>query len=191
MSASTAERRWGERFADALGFATRAHDGQVRKGVGAPYITHPLGVASLVGEYGGDEDQAIAALLHDVMEDCDVTRAEIAGRFGERVAAIVAACTDTTVHPKPPWRERKEQHLAHVRREPGEVKLVIAADKLHNAGTIVRDLHRKAVGQALWTRFRASKDEVLWYYGAMTDALADGWDSELVDELRRTVAQFH
>jgi (p)ppGpp synthase/HD superfamily hydrolase len=181
---------YGPRFADALAFATTAHAGQIRKSVGAPYITHPIAVASLVGEYGGDEDQAIAALLHDVMEDCGVTSEEIARRFGARVAAIVAACTDTVEHPKPPWRERKEAHLAHVRREPPEVKLVIAADKLHNASCIVRDLHRKSVGDAVWERFTASKSDVIWYYRAMAAALAEGWSSEILQELQRTVADF-
>ncbi len=188
MSA-TAERRYGEAFAKALAFATRAHEGQVRKGAGSPYITHPLAVASLVGEYGGDEEQAIAALLHDVMEDCGVERDEIAREFGERVARIVAACTDSTAQPKPPWRARKEAHVAHVRGEPADVKLVLAADKLHNATSILRDLGRRSVGDAVWSRFRASKPEVIWYYRAMIDALADGWDSELVEELRRVVAR--
>jgi (p)ppGpp synthase/HD superfamily hydrolase len=186
----TSSSRYGARFAEALAFATHSHADQVRKAVGAPYITHPLAVASLVGEFGGDEDQAIAGLLHDVMEDCHVTREQIGERFGERVARIVVACTDTTVHPKPPWRERKEAHLSHVRKEPGEVKLVIGADKLHNASCIVRDLNRRSVGVQVWSRFRASRDEVIWYYRSMIDALAHEWDSELIDELRRTVAAF-
>jgi (p)ppGpp synthase/HD superfamily hydrolase len=188
---TAASIRYGARFARALEFATTSHEHQERKSVGAPYITHPLAVASLVGEYGGDEDQAIAALLHDVMEDCHVTRAQLRADFGETVARIVVACTDTTVLPKPPWRERKEAHLEHVRGEPGRVKLVIAADKLHNASCIVRDLHRKSVGQLVWSRFRATKDEVIWYYRAMTEALGVGWQSELLDELGRTVAQLH
>ncbi len=192
MSDAKVERAtaYGDRFADALGFATAAHAGQVRKVVGSPYITHPLAVASLVGEYGGDEEQAIAALLHDVMEDCGVSREAIAARFGERVARIVVACTDTTLQPKPPWRERKEAHLAHVRGEPQDVKLVIAADKLHNASCIVRDLHRASVGAAVWARFSASKDDVIWYYRGMADALADGWSDEIVAELKRTIAAF-
>jgi (p)ppGpp synthase/HD superfamily hydrolase len=179
--------RYGPRFESALGFASASHFGQHRKGNGAPYITHPLAVASIVGCYGGDEDQAIAALLHDVMEDCGVPREAIASRYGERVASIVEACTDSTARPKPPWRERKETHVSKVRTLPADHKLVVAADKLHNAQSIVRDRQRPSVGEEVWKRFSASRPEVLWYYRAMHDALADSWEHELLDELDETV----
>lgn len=180
---------YGPRFEAALAFANSSHYGQRRKGSGAPYVTHVLAVASTVGEYGGDEDQAIAALLHDVLEDTDVTEAQLAQRYGERVAAIVRHCSDTVTRPKPPWRERKERHLAKTRTAPPEVKLVLAADKLHNACSIVRDLHRGSVGPQVWGRFRADRADVLWYFRAMLDALGHGWEHELLDELRRTVDQ--
>jgi (p)ppGpp synthase/HD superfamily hydrolase len=178
---------YGPRFEAALGYASALHHGQRRKGSGAPYITHPLAVAAIVGQYGGDEDQAIAALLHDVIEDCGVTREAIAARYGERVAAIVDACTDTDQQPKPPWRPRKEAHLAHVRSQPPEVKLVVCADKLHNAQCIATDLRRPSVGHAVWSRFRASRDDVLWYYQSMVEALGHEWAHELHDELRHVV----
>jgi (p)ppGpp synthase/HD superfamily hydrolase len=178
---------YGPRFESALAFACSQHHGQMRKGSGAPYITHPIAVASIVGQYGGDEDLAIAALLHDVMEDCGVTRAQIAGRYGERVARIVDACTDTIEQPKPPWRARKEAHIAKVRGQDGDVKLVVAADKMHNALTIIRDRRRASVGAAVWERFTADREAVLWYYRAMADALVDGWKHELGLELHATV----
>jgi (p)ppGpp synthase/HD superfamily hydrolase len=180
---------YGERFADALAFAAECHAAQARKGNGVPYVTHVLAVASFVGEFGGDEDQAIAGLLHDTMEDSGVTAAELAARFGARVASIVEACTDTTEHPKPPWRERKERHVAHLRAASADVKLVVAADKLHNMQSIARDLRRRSVGAAVWSRFRASREDTLWYFGAMIDALADGYDGEIVDELRAELAR--
>ncbi|MSP25080.1 MAG: bifunctional (p)ppGpp synthetase/guanosine-3',5'-bis(diphosphate) 3'-pyrophosphohydrolase [Myxococcales bacterium] len=179
--------RFGVRFAAALAFACRSHDGQFRKGSGAPYITHPLAVASLVGEYGGDEDQAIAGLCHDLMEDCGVTYEQLSEAFGARVAGIVQACTDTVIVPKPAWRPRKEAHLAHIADEPADVKLVMAADKLHNATSILHDLHRPTVGDLVWSRFSASRAEVLWYYRSLADALAQGWEHEILGELARAV----
>jgi len=180
---------YGPRFAAALDYACRQHHGQRRKGSDSPYITHPLAVASLIGDYGGSEDQAIAGLLHDVMEDCGVARQDIAERFGEPIAAIVAACTDTTQKPKPPWRPRKEAYVAHLRDQPAHIKLVVACDKLHNAQSILRDRRRASVGETVWDRFSATRDDVRWYYGAVVDALGAGWSHELLDELRRTVAQ--
>lgn len=179
---------YGPRFESALAYASAIHHGQRRKGNGAPYIVHPLAVASLVGSYGGDEDQAIAGLLHDALEDCGVAAASIEGRYGARVARIVVACTDTTEDPKPPWRPRKEAHLAKVRGLPEETKLVIAADKLHNALSILRDLRHPQVGEAVWGRFSADREQVLWYYRAMCEALGTGWSHPLLDELRHNVA---
>ena len=178
---------YGPRFESALAFSCSRHHGQRRKGSGAPYVTHPIAVASIVGQYGGDEDQAIAALLHDVVEDCDVTRAEIEQRYGKRVADIVEACTDTTETPKPKWRPRKEAHIAKVRGAAHDAKLVIAADKMHNALSIVWDMRRPSVGESVWDRFTGTREEVLWYYNAMTAALAEGWDDELAEELKTTV----
>jgi len=110
-------------------------------------------------------------------------------RFGERVAGLVLALSDTLVHPKPPWKGRKERYLAHLRTEPHDVKLISAADKLHNCGTIVRD-HR-ATGDAVFSRFSASKEQTLWYFRSCVDALGDGWEHPLLEELRRMVDELH
>ncbi|MEM9696372.1 MAG: HD domain-containing protein [Myxococcota bacterium] len=180
---------YGPRFEAALGYAAQLHFAQRRKGAGAPYIIHPLAVASLVGQYGGDEDQAIAALLHDTIEDCGVTEPTLAARFGDRVARMVAAATDDATTPRPPWRERKERHIAHVHGLDADAKLVIAADKLHNALSIQRDRRRPEVGETVWDRFSADREAVRWYYRAMTAALADGWDQPILAELRDVVSQ--
>jgi len=182
-------RVWGPRFDSALMYACSQHFGQIRKGNGSPYITHPLAVAAIVGEYGGTEDQAIAALLHDLLEDCNVQAEEIALRYGKPIADIVVDCTDTTSHPKPPWRQRKEAYLETVPAAPAQSKLVITADKLHNAESIVRDLGRRSVGELVWSRFRVDRDEELWYFRTVCDALGQGWDHELLDELRRVVSR--
>jgi GTP pyrophosphokinase len=179
------------RFEDALAYAARLHARQVRKGSGIPYVAHLLSVAALVIEDGGDEDQAIAALLHDAVEDQggDVTRQEIRRRFGDRVAAIVDGCTDADVSPKPPWRVRKEQYVAHLADAPPEVQRVSAADKLHNARALLQDY--RDLGEALWERFTGSKEGVLWYYAAIVHTLRASYpegESALVDELARTVA---
>lgn len=186
---STPGSDYGPRFESALAYAATLHHGQTRKGNGAPYIVHPLAVASLVGSYGGDEDQVIAALLHDVLEDCDVEASALERRYGERVTRIVVACTDTTERPKPAWRPRKEAHVARVRDEQPDVKLVIAADKLHNALSILRDCRRDDVGEQVWDRFSASRAEVLWYYRAMRDAIASGWNHPLARELDHVVSE--
>src|SRR5271163_4142084 len=126
--------RLGPRFERALLFATRKHAAQTRKGGSVPYISHLLGVAGLVLEAGGDEDLAIAALLHDVVEDCGGAPMlkEVRRRFGRRVAHVVEGCTDTDQDPKPPWRERKENYIQHLRTADADVRLVSAADKVHN-----------------------------------------------------------
>ncbi len=183
----------GERFERALGFAARTHRTQVRKGRSIPYVGHLLGVCSLVIEEGGGEDEVIAALLHDAAEDQggeDILR-EIREAFGDDVAAIVEACSDTMEEPKPPWRQRKEAYLAHLAEQPDSVLLVSLADKLFNARAILRDY--LDVGDELWRRFRAGRDGQLWYCRELADAfgrLAPGrMASELadvVDELERS-----
>ncbi len=177
------------RFNEALALALELHSGQKRKGTGVPYASHLLAVASLVLETGGDEESAIAALLHDAVEDCggrpvlDAIRA----RFGARVAHIVDGCTDAYVSPKPPWKERKLQYLEHLGTEADEAVLLVAnADKLHNARSVLRDY--RAIGEKLWGRFTASRDETLWYYREVSELLARRRPSVLSDELRRVVA---
>lgn len=158
------------RFNHALTFAADLHRYQVRKGSNVPYISHLLGVCSLVLEYGGDEDSAIAALLHDAIEDQGglPTRDKIKQHFGENVTAIVEACTDAHETPKPPWRERKEAYIRHVSEMSDQAALVSAADKLYNARSIIKDWQE--VGEEIWDRFSASKEETLWYYRELATA---------------------
>jgi (p)ppGpp synthase/HD superfamily hydrolase len=176
-------------FEVALGFAARLHSAQRRKGTDIPYVAHLLAVASLVLEHGGTEEEAIAALLHDAIEDQggQATREVIARMFGEKVAAIVQGCSDTDVVPKPPWRARKEAYVAHVRRAPPSVRLVSAADKLHNARSILANY--RELGDELWSRFNGGKEGTLWYYRALVGAYRASGESTLVDELERVVVE--
>ncbi len=179
---------YGERFEEALKYAARLHRAQVRKGTNTPYVTHLLAVAAIVGENGGTEDEVIAALLHDAVEDQGgaPTREEIRRRFGDAVAGIVDEVSDTDVVPKPPWRERKEAYVKHVRDAQRSARLVSAADKLHNARSVLADL--RAEGDAAWRRFKAGKEDQIWYYRALVDAFrAAGGPDEIVDELERVV----
>ncbi len=179
---------YGGRFADALGYATRLHRSQTRKSTDIPYVTHLLAVAALVGEAGGDEDEAIAALLHDAVEDQggEATLVEIRERFGPRVADIVVSCTDAWEQPKPPWRARKEAWLASLETASPSVLLVSTADRLHNARSMLADLRRH--GASLWERFNAGRDEQLWLYRAVIDLYRRrGAPAHLVDALARVV----
>lgn len=178
-----------ERFTEALTFAAELHADQVRKGSGTPYLAHLLGVASLVLEYGADEDEAIAALLHDAIEDRGgvQTRAEIYRRFGDRVTAIVDGCTDSDTEPKPPWRHRKEAYIARLPHASKSVRLVSAADKLYNARSILKDY--QLVGESLWERFSGGKEGSLWYYRAIVNVFRQGEPHPLVDELERVVVE--
>ena len=153
-----------QRLAEALAFAVDKHGAQRRKGTRIPYICHPLAVASLVFEDGGDEEEAMAALLHDVVEDCGGRPVldQIQRRFGERVATIVDGCSDAYGEPNPAWRPRKEAYLAHLDSAPEPVLRVSSADKLHNARSLVADY--ATCGGRLWERFSASGEETLWYY---------------------------
>lgn len=178
------------RFEEALVYATRLHADQTRKGSAVPYISHLMAVAALTLEYGGGEDEAIAALLHDAVEDQGgaETRAEIARLFGPRIAAIVDGCTDTDEHPKPPWRSRKEAYVNHLRTAPPAVRLVSACDKLHNARSLAKDY--RACGESLWDRFSGGRDGTLWYYRAIVQALRCSDDgSLLIEELDRAVTE--
>ena len=177
----------GTRFADALTFAHEAHLEQRRKGSSAPYIAHLLGTASLVIEDGGSEDEAIAALLHDAAEDQggEAMLDRIEAKFGPDVSRIVAACSDTFEIPKPAWRARKESYVASLAsKRPDELR-VSSADKVCNARAIVFD--RRVVGDAIWDRFSASREESLWYYRALADSFASLRPGPLSDELSRLV----
>lgn len=178
------------RFDEALVFASDLHRTQRRKGSGVPYISHLLQVAGITLEYGGDEDTAIAALLHDALEDQGgpETRTVIAERFGEHVARIVEGCSDSVRDgPKRPWRERKERHLARIPHESPEVRLVMAADKLHNIRSVIADYRR--LGERLWAVFTAGREGTLWYYRAMTHALVTADPDALISrELQAAIA---
>lgn len=159
----------GPRFMRAFQFAARKHSGQTRKASNIPYITHLMGVASLVLEAGGDEDLAIAALLHDVVEDCGGAPMlkEVRSRFGTRVAQIVDGCTDAYTLPKPPWRERKESYMRRLKKESSDTRLVSAADKLNNIRSILSDY--RAIGESVWSRFNGGREGTLWYYRTLRD----------------------
>ena len=179
----------GQRFDDALTFAAKLHARQIRKGSGVPYIAHLMGVASIALEYGADEDEAIAALLHDAIEDQGGAEAgeEIRKRFGDRVAAIVEGCTDADVKPKPPWRQRKEAYIAHIKCASPSIHLVSAADKLYNARAISKDY--RSIGDELWGRFKGKKEGTLWYYRSLSDVFLAVYPSPLADELERVVSE--
>ncbi len=177
------------RFTEALTFATQLHATQTRKGSGVPYVSHLLGVASIALDYGANEDEAIAALLHDAIEDQGgaKTRAEIRRRFGDTVTEIVDGCSDTDVTPKPPWQQRKEAYIAHIPTASPSVRLVSAADKLHNARSLLRDY--RIIGESLWQRFTGRKDGTLWYYRALIEAFRQAGSMPVVDELERVVEE--
>ena|SRR5438093_5937979 len=178
----------GERFADAVAYAAKAHGAQLRKGTSIPYLSHLLSVAALVLEDGGGEDEAIGGLLHDAAEDAGgLDRLDdIRERFGEAVARIVDGCTDTYEDPKPDWRERKERYLEHLRTETDErILRVSLADKLHNARSILRD-HRE-IGELVWRRFNRGADQQMWYYRELEGIFARKKPGPLFDEFYRTV----
>lgn len=176
------------RLDEAVALALDAFRDKVRKGTRVPYMTHLLSVMCLVAEYGGDEDQLVAAVLHDWLEDVPgADPAELERRFGAHVRDLVVGLSDSTTHPKPPWRARKEDYLRALREEPADLKLVSAADKLHNCMSIRRDL--EFVGDALWSRFTGGRDGTLWYYEAVVDALGTGWSHPLHDRLAAEVEQ--
>ncbi|BAZ08053.1 HD domain-containing protein [Calothrix sp. NIES-3974] len=179
------------RFEQALVYASRLHQKQTRKGGDIPYISHLLSVAALVLEDGGDEDEAIAALLHDAVEDQGgvETREVILNMFGIRVVEIVDSCTDTDTIPKSPWKERKSEYIKKLRHAPASVNRVTLADKLHNARSILKDL--SIYGDATWDRFSGGKSGTLWYYHTLLELfLETNPDSWLVKELNRIVNQF-
>lgn len=177
------------RFQDALVYAAQLHNDQLRKGTDVPYIAHLLAVTSLVLENGGNEDEAIAALLHDAIEDQGggTTREEIRQRFGDAVVAIVDGCSDTDVMPKPPWRERKEAYIERMSNAPASIRLVSMADKLHNARAILADY--REVGESLWERFNGGKEGTLWYFRSLVKVFAEQDRGPLVEELRRVVSE--
>lgn len=178
-----------ERFQDALVYAARLHAEQARKGSGVPYVAHLLSVAALAMEHGANEDEAIAALLHDAVEDQGglPTLNEIRERFGERVAAIVEGCSDAFEQPKPPWKQRKESYIEHLKQADASVRLVSACDKLHNARSILSDLVTQ--GEDVFDRFRGEKEGTLWYYRSLAEVFKETGPANLANELDRVVAE--
>lgn len=176
-----------DRFDGALVIASDLHRHQLRKGTAVPYVAHLLSVAALVLGQGGDEDQAISALLHDSVEDQGgpPILAMIRRGFGDRVAAIVEDCSDSYEPPRPPWRVRKELYVARVPRIREDALIVSIADKLENTRNILAGL--KAFGDEAWERFSAGKENVLWYYGTLVDAYGRVTDGRLLDALREAV----
>jgi (p)ppGpp synthase/HD superfamily hydrolase len=175
------------RFDDAFRYAHELHASQTRKGTDVPYLGHLMGVASIVLDDGGDEDEAIAGLLHDAAEDHGgrTRLEEIRARFGDPVARIVEDCTDSWETPKRPWAERKRDYVAHAARLPPSSLRVSAADKVHNAYAILRDLRN--VGEEVWTRFKAPPDDIMTYYEGLVRAFRTAGGGRLVEELDRIV----
>jgi (p)ppGpp synthase/HD superfamily hydrolase len=185
-----------ERFRDALGVAHDFHLSDLRKGTQVPYVSHVIAVASIALEHGADEDQAIAALLHDSLEDAAddrdaAARAALIGeRFGPEVLRIVEGLSDARPDAegrKPAWRARKQAYLDHLAAVDSAIALVSAADKLHNARAILGDLRDPEVGEGLWRRFNAGRDDQLWYYGGLVTALRRHVPVRLHMELERSV----
>lgn len=175
-----------ERFDEALNLASRLHRAQMRKHTSIPYVSHLLIVAGTVIEQGGDEDTAIAALLHDAVEDQGgrATLELIERMFGPRVAGLVMEVTDAEVVPKPPWRSRKERYLAGMRAMSPEALLIAVADKLHNARSTLADY--RLSGPAVWERFNANAEMQAWFYRAFLAAAGahPGRPDRLLEELR-------
>ena len=182
---------WTARFEDAFVFAARLHRRQTRKASQVPYITHLMAVAALVGEAGGTEDEAIAALLHDAAEDQggEPVLAEIRERFGESVARVVAECSDdlTGRSPKPPWKARKEAYIEHLSAAHPSSQLVCLADKVHNARSILADL--RVQGVACFEKFSGGLEGTLWYYREIADRFRGRPGCWLSEELDRTVRE--
>ena len=180
-----------QRYADAVAYASIAHATQTRKGTDLPYICHLLGVSSLVLEAGGDEDLAIAGLLHDVAEDQggEPRLNDVRNRFGNRVADIVEACSDSLSEDptkKAPYEQRKRDHIEHLRHASDDVLLVTAADKLHNARAIHADL--LVHGPEMFERFNGTAEQILWYYNAILTVLEERRvNPHLTKSLRHTV----
>ena len=179
----------GPRLLRAFRYAAEKHAGQTRKQTAVPYLSHLMAVASLVLEAGGDEDMAIAAFLHDVVEDCGglPRLREVRKQFGPRVARMVEGCTDSFGEPKPEWVERKKYYLREVKHADVNTRLVSASDKLHNVRTILADYRQH--GEGIWTRFTGKKEGTLWYYRALSNEYQRRSPNRITRELEIAVAE--
>jgi (p)ppGpp synthase/HD superfamily hydrolase len=184
MAQITENPKLTSRFEQALIYATQLHAKQVRKCSDIPYISHLLSVAALILEDGGDEEEAIAGLLHDAVEDRGgiKTREAILRQFGERVVSIVDGCTEPYLEPKPPWRDRKLQYIEQMRHASPSVLRVSMADKLHNARSILVDWHRE--GDTVWDKFNGGKEGTLWFYRSLLEIYEKATNSFLMEELK-------
>jgi (p)ppGpp synthase/HD superfamily hydrolase len=180
---------FSRRFEEAFALANRLHQGHVRKASEIPYISHLLSVTALVLQDGGDEDEAIAALLHDAVEDQggEQTLALIREKFGDRVAEIVYACSDAFTIPKPPWQERKEEHIKRLTSASPSTCRVMLADKLHNARAILREFREK--GEKAWELSKGGKEGMLWYFHTIHEVLGETNKGYLWQELGRVIEE--
>ena len=173
-----------ERFVGAVEFANELHGDQFRKGTTVPYISHLLVVSGIVLQHGGGEDEAIAAFLHDTVEDCGgkPVLERIRQHFGEKIADLVDGCSETDIQPKPPWFERKKGYIESIRSASPSVRLISCADKIHNASSIISEYRQ--VGEKVWDRFKANKTETLWFYSCLIAAMqASGENRPILNEL--------
>jgi len=197
--AESSQRYLSPWFSDALRIAAELHSAQKRKKVTleVAYVSHLMAVASLVLEDGGSEDEAIAGLFHDAMEDQGVTFEKLEADYGPEVARIVLACSDAVPKPgdsKAPYLQRKKAHIAHLTAMGADTAVlrVTAADKLHNCRDIVSDLHDPKVGLAQLDKFNGGRQGTCWYYGQMLSVLETGLpDSRLTRALRPGVEELH
>ena len=185
------ENQLSDRFLKALSMAFTLHQNQLRKASETPYFAHLMTVAALVLENGGSEDQAIAALLHDAVEDAGglETLDKIREEFGATIADLVDACTDSYTQPKPEWEPRKIDYLEKLKSASDEVILISLADKIHNARSILRDLHLS--GDSTWEKFKGKKSGTLWYYQALAKIFDDAPYPALKNEFRNLVDEIH
>ena len=187
--ASPKPPKLGPKLQEAFRYAAEKHEGQTRKQTAVPYLSHLMAVTSLVLEAGGDEEMAIAALLHDVVEDCGgmPRLREIHRAFGKRVARIVEGCTDSFVNPKLPWMVRKADYLKRLKHHDAETRLVSASDKLHNVRTVISDYRKN--GESIWKRFNGGRDGTLWYYRALNHEFQRRKQNRITRELAIAVAE--
>jgi (p)ppGpp synthase/HD superfamily hydrolase len=182
---------FSHRLTEAFREAALLHANQYRKGTEIPYLSHLLGTCAIALDYGATEAEAIAALLHDAIEDCSSAEhaRAVVGQFGQEILRIVEACTDADTHPKPPFQERKERYIAHLANVDHAVLLISASDKLHNARAIITDF--RSVGASVWARFSAPREKELWYYRALVTAFRENPAHEpaLVAELDWAVTE--
>ncbi|MEM7555295.1 MAG: HD domain-containing protein [Cyanobacteria bacterium P01_A01_bin.84] len=178
-----------DKFETALVYATRLHANQTRKMSGVPYISHLLSVTALILEAGGTENEAIAGLLHDAVEDQggSQTREEIRKIFGSEVVTIIDGCTEWDTYPKPPWEERKRKYLENLSHANTSLRRVSLADKLHNARSLLADWQK--FGDEIWTRFNGGKEKTLWFYHSLIGIYEKTGSDWMTGEFKQVVSQ--